>query len=91
MRKLSLLVANYVLAGVILNVIPLSGSFYRDMPFVLDLTDGAGHGILIATDQIFWQVFSNSFAAAIGVEVKIMYRMKNISLQEYIGIVQSQQ
>lgn len=58
---------------------------------ILDLTDGAGHGILIATDNIFVQVASANTAAAIAVDFKILYRFKNVGILEYVGIVQSQQ
>jgi len=57
-----------------------------------DLTDGAGHGILLATDYIYLQsrVFP-VFAGASNFAVKILYRFKNVGVTEYIGIVQSQQ
>lgn len=61
------------------------------MPVVYDLSDGAGHGILIATDNIFAQVSSVTTGATNSCGIKILYRWKNVSLQEYIGIVQSQQ
>lgn len=63
---------------------------YVESPFVNDLTDGAGHGILIATDQLFLQIASNSTTIANEVAFKILYRWKNVPLSEYIGIVQSQ-
>ena len=56
-----------------------------------DLTDGAGHGILIATDNIYLQISSAGLAAARSVSAKLLYRWKEIDLVEYIGIVQSQQ
>lgn len=56
-----------------------------------DLTDSAGHGVLIGTDNIFLQVQSSGSGASNVVAVKILYRWKNVSLSEYIGIVQSQQ
>lgn len=64
-----------------------------------DLTDGAGHGVLIATDNIFLNVqvtnaaFNNVTADAISATFNcdILYRFKEVKLQEYIGIVQSQQ
>lgn len=58
---------------------------------MMDLTDGAGHGILIATDNIFAQVASVGTGLTNTVRIKLLYRWKNVSLQEYIGIVQSQQ
>ena len=57
----------------------------------LDVTDGAGHGVLIATDNIFLQVNSTTTGAANNVALKLLYRWKNVKIEEYIGIVQSQQ
>ena len=57
----------------------------------VDLTDGAGHGILIATDSIFVQAVSAATGNANMMQWKILYRWKRVSLAEYIGIVQSQQ
>ena len=56
-----------------------------------DCTDGAGHGILVATDSIFSQVSSTGTGNANQVQFKILYRWKKVSLAEYIGIVQGQQ
>ena len=55
-----------------------------------DLTDGAGHGILVATDNVFMQVISAN-GLTNQVDCKLLYRWKEVSLIEYIGIVQSQQ
>lgn len=60
-------------------------------PHTLDLSDGAGHGILVATDNMFLQVSSVATGVTNIVAGKIKYRWKEISLAEYIGIVQSQQ
>lgn len=57
----------------------------------LDLTDGAGHGLLIATDSIFAQYVSGGTGAANVARIKLLYRWKDVGLSEYIGIVQSQQ
>ena len=69
------------------------GTYYVGLSGIVeqDLTDGAGHGVLIATDNIFLQIVSGNTGAANVIAVKILYRWKNVSLQEYIGIVQSQQ
>lgn len=56
-----------------------------------DVTDGAGHGVLIATDNIYAQTVSAGTGSANVWRIKLLYRWKNVSLQEYIGIVQSQQ
>jgi len=62
-----------------------------DNPIQVDLTDGAGHGLLVATDAIFQDVNTLGFAGAATVQARLLYRWKEITLQEYIGIVQSQQ
>jgi len=59
-------------------------------PYVLDLTDGAGHGFLVASDNIFLQASSVGTGVSNSGFVKILYRWKDVSVQEYVGIVQSQ-
>ncbi len=66
-------------------------AYIWDFSRSIDLTDGAGHGIIIATDNIFAQVQSAATGASNTVNIKVLYRWKNIGLPEYIGIVQSQQ
>lgn len=56
-----------------------------------DLTDRAGHGILVATDTIYLHLYSVNTGVTNDIAVKIAYRWKEVSLEEYIGIVQSQQ
>lgn len=65
--------------------------FPLDRKREIDCTDGDGHGIIIATDQIYAQGVSSGTGAANVWRVKMLYRWKNVSLQEYIGVVQSQQ
>jgi len=60
-------------------------------PITWDMTDGAGHGVLVATDNIFIQATTNNYTAAQQFDFKILYRFKTVDLAEYIGIVQSQQ
>lgn len=60
-------------------------------PSVWDFTDGAGHGVLVATDNIFLAANTQGQAGASVFRFKILYRFKEVSLVEYIGIVQSQQ
>lgn len=57
----------------------------------MDLTDGAGHGILIATDHIYFTAQTFGYVGIAPFNAKMLYRFKDVSLQEYIGIVQSQQ
>lgn len=60
-------------------------------PYEVDLTDGAGHGILVATDNIYFGFNTIGYAGVGSAACKILYRMKNVTVEEYIGIVQSQQ
>lgn len=60
-------------------------------PMVMDLTDGAGHGILIGTDKCFLSVNSTATGNANTVSFKWLYRFKTVDITEYVGIVQSQQ
>jgi len=64
-----------------------------EFPIQIDLTDGAGHGMLVATDNLYLTIFAASATVPFtgAVTCKCMYRFKKVSLQEYIGIVQSQQ
>jgi len=54
-----------------------------------NLSDSAGHGILVGTDAI-WLGSSGTAAWHIRGGVKIMYRFKTVGLQDYIGIVTAQ-
>lgn len=55
-----------------------------------DLTDKAGHGWLIAVDQIHVQCDTEGYNGPSAWSYKIWYRFKIVGLIEYIGIVQSQ-
>jgi hypothetical protein len=71
--------------------ITTSGQIAVVQPFCFDCTDTAGHGILVATDNLFAQVSSATTGVANTVWIKVLYRFKKVGLSEYIGIVQSQQ
>lgn len=61
-------------------------------PVVYDCTDGAGHGILVATDKMYVQFGTTAWnTAAQTAYWKILYRFKTVGILEYVGIVQSQQ
>lgn len=73
------------------NLLSVSGYLDVETHHYSDLTDQAGHGILVATDNLYLGVYSIASALANQYVVKIWYRWKEVSLSEYIGIVQSQQ
>jgi hypothetical protein len=56
-----------------------------------DFTDGMGNGILIGTDNIYVQIHSEATNAAQSMSAKLFYRIYSASVEEYVGIVQSQQ
>jgi hypothetical protein len=70
-----------------------AGSYFgiAQEPAWIDFTDGAGHGLLVGTDQVFYGVNTTNFAGAATFTLKILYRFKEVNVEEYIGIVQSQQ
>lgn len=59
-------------------------------PYTYDCTDGAGHGILVASENLNLGVNTTNFAAAGSFTVTVMYRFKMVNIEEYVGIVQSQ-
>lgn len=66
-------------------------AYIIDEPRMVDLTDGAGHGFLLANDQMFIQCSSAGTGLAMGTWFKMLYRFKTVGIVEYVGIVQSQQ
>lgn len=58
--------------------------------FTSDLTDGAGHGVLVGTDSL-WLTVAGTAAWATFAMVRIKYRYKYVTMVEYVGMVQSQQ
>lgn len=63
----------------------------RIYPIEVDLTDGAGHGVLVATDSIFGFLLSSSTGETNVGAIRFLYRYKQVDVLEYVGIVQSQQ
>lgn len=67
-----------------------TGGHTINLPLSVDLTDANGNGVLIATDK-FFATTVNVFGTlpSLGT-AKILYRMVNVGITEYVGIVQSQ-
>ena len=70
---------------------PASGALSNNMPIHIDTTDGAGNGVLVATDSIFLVTANVDNGVGSETVVKMKYRLTNIGISEYVGIVQSQQ
>lgn len=59
--------------------------------FDIDLTDGDGHGVLFAGDNLFVEfITANTTAHNAVANVRILFRFQEISVEDYVGIVQGQ-
>jgi len=67
-------------------VITTSGLFHHIGPVIQDFTDNAGHGLIIATSDLFVGVVGTSQTNAIAAAVRIIYRFKNIGVDEFVGL-----
>lgn len=67
-----------------------NGTYLAVAPYVSDFTDGAGHGLLIGTENIYMRVQSSFFDSASRITLRLSYRYKLVDVFEWIGIVQSQ-
>lgn len=77
-----------VIASVQANTFQLtSGDCTVFQPVCVDLTDSVGHGVLYGHQNIYLTVQSASTAIANNVVAKIMYRVKNITQNEVLGLV----
>lgn len=59
-------------------------------PYMFDLTDGMGHGYLVAVDTLYVGCASGGMAAASGGSGRIYWRFVSVSLAEFLGLIQSQ-
>ena len=59
-------------------------------PITVTMNDNNGNGMLIATSRFFMTTGAFGNATAGRGTVKILYRMVNVSLEEYVGIVAQQ-
>lgn len=78
---------NQVSASVVSTTQAIQGVVW---PFTIEFNDNAGHGLLIATDNLTFRLDSTNTAKLRIFHVRLFYRLKEVDLQEYIGIVQSQ-
>lgn len=62
-----------------------------DQPYRLDWQSNDGKGLLIATDRIYIYVTSLATLGLVRATWRVWYRYVDVSIQEYVGIVQSQQ
>ena len=60
------------------------------MPLHLDLTDQNGNGFLVGSNRMILTTGAFGNATAAGGVVKILYRLSNVGIREYVGIVAGQ-
>ena len=73
-----------------INITVTSGAYSEKTPEVIDLTDQAGNGIIVATDRIFLIGANTSGFIPAQSVCKILYRIVSVPALEFIGIIQSQ-
>jgi len=73
------------------NTLTTSGDTGIHYPLSIDMTDQNGNGYVIATDRLFFHVGSVGDTTVGTSAAKLTYRLVNIGITEYVGIVQSQQ
>jgi len=67
-------------------IITTSGLYAPERPIIHDFTDKAGHGIIIATQNMFVGIQGTSQTNGLTARVRIYYRFKNISVDEFVGL-----
>lgn len=72
-------------------ILTTSGQCVIPRQQMVDCSDGAGNGILVATDNIYAQISSLTTSATNQCTVAVLYRVYAASVTEYVGIVQGQQ
>ncbi len=73
------------------STVTTSGSSDIVYPLTIDMTDQNGNGFVIATDRLFFHVGAVADTTVGTSGAKLTYRLVNIGITEYVGIVQSQQ
>jgi len=59
-------------------------------PYMFDLTDGCGHGYLVAVDTLYLGCASGGMASPSGGSGRIYWRYVSVNLAEFMGLIQSQ-
>ncbi|GAH95050.1 unnamed protein product [marine sediment metagenome] len=59
-------------------------------PYMYDLTDGMGHGYLVAVDTLYLGCASGGMTTPTGGSGRIYWRYVTVNLAEFMGLIQSQ-
>lgn len=68
-----------------------NGAYSSPNQYEYDFTDGAGHGLLVASDKIYSYLHTQATGATNNMYWGLLYRFKAVTMTEYVGIVQGQQ
>ncbi len=73
------------------NLLLTSGALSHHMPLIINLTDHAGNGMLYPYDEL--DVIQGDVGAATvhSSTVRILYRLVNVGIEEYVGITAQRQ
>lgn len=72
-----------------MSILTTGGGILNDI-YHFDLHDGNGHGLLIATQSMFFGVNSVGLTGAAGASFRMGYRIKNVGVTEFLGITLQQ-
>jgi len=67
-----------------------SGATINQFPMIYDFCNKDGKGFLFAADSFNFSVESNGIGTGLNWGCKLFYRFVKVTLEEYVGIVQSQ-
>lgn len=68
-----------------------SGAMQVEQPKVMNFEDNTGRGYLVATDKIYIYYDTIAAGAATSFSMMLAYKFVDVTAEEYVGIVQSQQ
>lgn len=71
--------------------IQTSGAFQVYAAREYDLTDGAGNGVLVAVSKLHLAMKSTGQASPHSQDARILYRLRIVNVEEFVGIAQQQQ
>lgn len=67
-------------------IITTSGLYENKNPKEFSFTDDAGHGLIIATENLYFGIQGTSQTGALTGTCRILYRFKNIGVDEFVGL-----
>lgn len=72
------------------QLLTTDGILQFTMPYRVDMTDGCGNGTLVATSQLSLVYGNFGGTTEANTTIKLCYRIVEVGITEYVGIVESQ-